>query len=162
VRFNRASVVNQLCEDGMRRKAIAENKSKWERETKKFQIEMRQSQEYLKQYIGDLINNALTTQVKEIVDETVTAFDTNANLSKHFIAGSKLDDIVSRISTESFKPFNEINRAKLRQPQQLTPPSPSRNYYSSLGTQDMNDDYKDVDQARTTLFEKQYGIPPRR
>jgi hypothetical protein len=43
---------------------------------------------------------------------------------------------------------------------QLTPPSPSRNYYSSLGTQDMNDDYEDVDQARTTLFEKQYGTPP--
>jgi hypothetical protein len=147
-------------------KAIADSKSEWERETKKFQTEMRQLQEDLKQSIGDLMNNALATQVKKIVDETVTAFGTNANLSKHFIARSELDDIVSRISTEMATQLQAIQRDTPRKPpakrQQLTPPSPSRNYYSSLGTQDMNDDYKDVDQARTTLFEKQYDTPPRR
>jgi hypothetical protein len=67
-------------------KAIADSKSEWERETNKFQKEMRQSQQDLKQSIGDLINNALATQVKKLIDETVTAFGTNANLSKHFIA----------------------------------------------------------------------------
>jgi hypothetical protein len=67
-------------------KAIADSKSEWKRETKKFQTEMRQSQEDFKQSIGDLINNALATQVEKIVNETVTAFGTNANLSKHFIA----------------------------------------------------------------------------
>jgi hypothetical protein len=70
------------------KKAIAGSKSEWERKTKKFQAEMRQLQQDLKQSIGDLINNA------------VTAFGTNANLSKHFIARSELDGIVSRISTE--------------------------------------------------------------
>jgi hypothetical protein len=147
-------------------KAIADSKSEWERETKKFQTEMRQLQEDLKQSIGDLINNALATQVKKIVDETVTAFGTNANLSKHFIARSELHDIVSRISTEMTTQLQAIQRDTPRKPpakrQQLTPPSPSRNYYSSLGTQDMNDEYEDVDQARTTLFEKQYDTPPRR
>jgi hypothetical protein len=44
--------------------------------------------------------------------------------------------------------------------QQFTPPSPSHNYYTSLGTQDMNDDYEVADQAPTTLFEKQYDTPP--
>jgi hypothetical protein len=148
-------------------KAIADSTSEWERETKKFQTEMCHSQEDLKQSIGNLINNALATQVKKIVEETVTAFGTNANLRKHFIARSELDDIVSRISTEMATQLQAIQRDTPRKPpakrQQLTPPSPPpRNYYSSLGTQDMNDDYEDVDQACTTLFEKQYDTPPRR
>jgi hypothetical protein len=147
-------------------KAIANSKSAWESDTKKFQAEMRQSQQDLKQSIGDLINNALATQVKKIVDETVTAFGTNANLSKHFIARSELDDIVSRISTEMAKQLQALNRDTPRKPpakrQQLTPTSPSRNYYSSLGTQDMNDDYEEVNSARSNLFENDYDTPPRR
>jgi hypothetical protein len=131
-------------------KAIADSKSEWELGTKKFQTEMRQSQQDLKQSIGDLINNALAPQVKQIVDETVTAFGTSANLSKHFIARSELDDIVSRISTEITTQLQAIQRDTPQPPpakrQQLTPPSPSsKNYYSSLGTQDMNDDYDEVD-----------------
>jgi hypothetical protein len=126
---------------------------------------MRQSQKYLKQSIGDLINDALATQVKKIVKKTVTAFGTNANLSKHFIARSELDDIVSPISTERATQLQAIQRDTPRKPpakrQQLTPSSPSRNYYSSLGTQDMNDDYEGVNQARTNLFEKEYDTPPR-
>jgi hypothetical protein len=110
---------------------------------------MRQSQQDLKQFIGDLINNARAPQVKQIVDETVTAFGTSANLSKHFIARSELDDIVSRISTEITTQLQAIQRDTPQKPlkkrQQLTPPSPSsKNYYSSLGTQDMNDDYDEV------------------
>jgi hypothetical protein len=155
-----------LNEDSIQ-KAIADSKSEWERETKKFQTEMRQSQQDLKQCIGDLINNALATQVKTIVDKTATAFGTNANLSKHFIARSELDNIVTRISTEMATQLQAIQRdtpqKKPEKRQQLTPPSPSsKNYYSSLGTQDMNDDYDEVDQARTNLFEKQYDTPPRR
>jgi hypothetical protein len=147
-------------------KAIADSKSEWERETKKFQAEIRQSHQDLKQSIGDLINNALATQVKKIVDETVTAFGTNANLSKHFIARSELDDIVHRISIDMAEQLQSIQRDTPRKPpakrQQLTPSSPSRNYYSSLGTQDMNDDYEEVDSARSNLFEKDYDTPPRR
>jgi hypothetical protein len=146
-------------------KAIADSKSEWERETKQLQVEMRQSQQDFKQSIGVLINNALATQVKKIVDEMVTAFGTNANLSKHFIVQSELDDVVSRISTEMATQLQAIQGDPPRKPpakgQQLTPPSPSRNYYSSLRTQDMNDDYGEVDQARSNIFEKQYDTPPR-
>jgi hypothetical protein len=125
---------------------------------------MRQSQKDLKQSIGDLINDALATQVKKVVDETVTSFGTNANLSNHFIAQSALDDIVSQISTEMATQLQAIQRDTPRKPpakrQQLTPPSPSRNYYSSLGTQDI-DDYEGVDQARSNPSKKEYDTPPR-
>ena len=126
---------------------------------------MGRSQKDLKQSIGDLINDALATQVKKVVDKTVTAFGTNANLSKHFIAQLELDNIVSRISTEMATQLQAIQRDTPRKPpakrQQLTPPSPSRNSYSSLGTQDMHDDYEGVDQACTNLFKKEYDTPPR-
>ena len=126
---------------------------------------MLQSQQDVKQSIVVLINNALATQVKRIVDEMVTAFGTTANLIMHVITQSELDDVDIRISTEMATQLQAIQRDTPRKPpakrQQLTPSSPSRNYYSSLGTQAMDDDYDEVDQTRTTLFEKQYDTPPR-
>jgi hypothetical protein len=146
-------------------KAITNSTSEWEHETKKFQAEMRQSQKYLKQSIGNLINNALATQVKKAINKTVSVFGTNANVSKHFIARSELDDIVIRISTEMATQLQAIQRVTPQKPpakrQQLTPSSPSCNYDSSLGTQDMNDDHKGVDEACTNLFKIQYNTPPR-
>jgi hypothetical protein len=67
-------------------------------------------------HLSNRINDALATQVKKIVDKMVTVSGTNANLSKHFIAWSVLDDIVSRISTEMATQLQSIQWDTPRKP----------------------------------------------
>ena len=158
-----ASSTRLTFNDDSINKAIAASKTEWERETKKFQAEIRQSQTELKHSIVDLINNALATQVKKIVDETVAAFGTNANLSQHFITRSELSDIVKNITTEMALQIQALKHDTPRKPpakrQQLTPASPTRQDYSP--PQAMNEEYEDVAQARSNLFNNQHDPPPR-
>jgi hypothetical protein len=105
-----ASSTRLTFNDNSIQKAIAESKSEWQADTRKFQDEIRASHKDLQTSIKTLIDESLATQVKKIVSATVAEFGNNENLSKHFITRQELQGIVQGFTTEMTRQIKALSQ----------------------------------------------------
>jgi hypothetical protein len=162
-----ASSTRLTFNDDSIQKAIADSKSEWQAETKKFQDEIRESNKDLKTSIKIMIDESLSIQVKKIVNATVTEFGNNANLSQHFITRQELQGIVQSFTLEMTRQIQELQKhdTPTRKPpsakrQQMSPDSPNVFEYGTPSTA-MDADNDDTHHARGLSFDNAYDTPPR-
>jgi hypothetical protein len=105
-----ASSTRLTFNDDSIQKAIAESKSEWQADSRKFQDELRASHKELQTSIKTLIDESLATQVKKIVSATVAEFGNNENLSKHFITRQELQGIVQGFTTEMTRQIKALSQ----------------------------------------------------
>jgi hypothetical protein len=162
-----ASSTRLTFNDNSIQKAIAESKSEWQANTKKFQDEIPASHKDLQTSIKTMIDESLATQVKKIVKATVAKFGNNENLSKHFITRQELQCIVQGFTTERTCQIKELSQqvTPTRKPpakrQQMSPDSPTNFDHGTPSSTAMDADIGDAAHARGISFKKAYDTPPR-
>jgi hypothetical protein len=162
-----ASSTRLTFNDESIQKAIAESKTEWQADTRKFQDEIRASHNELRTSIKTMIDESLSTQVKKIVTATVAEFGTNENLSQHFITRQELEGIVQGFTTEmtrQIKALSQLDTPTRKPPakrQQMSPDSPTNFDYGTPSSTAMDEDTGDAAHARGLSFENSYDTPPR-
>jgi hypothetical protein len=83
-------------------KAIAEAKYEWQAETKKFHDELLQENLDLKLSLTQMIDDSIATQVKTIMNATISEFATNEHLRQYFVTREELQDLMQGFVKEIF------------------------------------------------------------
>ena len=83
-------------------KAIAEAKYEWQAETKKFHDELPQEKFDLKLSLTQMIDDSIATQVKTIMNATISEFATNEHLRQYFVTREELQDLMQGFVKEMF------------------------------------------------------------
>jgi hypothetical protein len=115
-----------------------------------------------------MIGEFLATQVKQIVNATITKFGNNDNLSKHFIARQELQGIVQSFTKELTRQIQDLQnqqgtptRKAPAKKQHMSPASPTNFDYGTPYSHAMEADHDNNPHARGLSFGDEYDTLPR-